>query len=467
MKIGKVRSPRPRRPPLPPRRVGGVLLLWTVAYALVVALAGEMAAYGRGIGDQDILGNLIVHGVVSTMSAPTGDVATDTGTLQQAHNRLSVNGGIILAQAGTYNIAGFNWTKSNVIIAGAGRGVTTFVTSSGDLINLGTSGVPLTQLVMRDLTLQSAAGGGDILAPKMGTGQYVAKCTFERVVFQQDNDTKYIIHGAAEGWIENAWRDCQFQHTLTGSVNPISLIPNSGANVNFNLWDHCRFTFSGTWFVLIDSQTTSTAYDNVFRHCNFEVTRGGNVKILSGWGTVFDVCSSYDFAATPPSQSLYYIGKSAVGTQISRETTFRNVQRRDNNTLGGGVYDIELEGSSHAICTYFENIDQGGAPGNSCLVNLNLNAGCVDRGSRGNAAGTVGPVYSNIPQDFIRILAPATGENLPQLQMGTRVWLTGNNSPETVITAPVGSMYLRTNGGAVTTLYIKESGVGNTGWVAK
>lgn len=43
----------------------------------------------------------------------------------------------------------------------------------------------------------------------------------------------------------------------------------------------------------------------------------------------------------------------------------------------------------------------------------------------------------------------------------------GNGAPENVITAPIGSMYLRANGGASTTLYVKESGTGNTGWIAK
>jgi hypothetical protein len=43
----------------------------------------------------------------------------------------------------------------------------------------------------------------------------------------------------------------------------------------------------------------------------------------------------------------------------------------------------------------------------------------------------------------------------------------GSGSPEGVIAAPVGAVYRRTNGGASTTLYVKESGSGNTGWVAK
>lgn len=43
----------------------------------------------------------------------------------------------------------------------------------------------------------------------------------------------------------------------------------------------------------------------------------------------------------------------------------------------------------------------------------------------------------------------------------------GNGSPEGVVTAIVGSFYLRKDGGAGTTFYVKESGAGNTGWVAK
>ena len=46
-------------------------------------------------------------------------------------------------------------------------------------------------------------------------------------------------------------------------------------------------------------------------------------------------------------------------------------------------------------------------------------------------------------------------------------WLVGSGTPEGVETAPVGSLFTRTDGGASTTLYVKESGTGNTGWVAK
>jgi hypothetical protein len=51
-----------------------------------------------------------------------------------------------------------------------------------------------------------------------------------------------------------------------------------------------------------------------------------------------------------------------------------------------------------------------------------------------------------------------------QLQSKVR-W--GAGTPEGVVSARVGTMYLRSDGGAGTTLYVKETGVGNTGWVAK
>lgn len=43
----------------------------------------------------------------------------------------------------------------------------------------------------------------------------------------------------------------------------------------------------------------------------------------------------------------------------------------------------------------------------------------------------------------------------------------GTGTPEAVVTANIGSLFLRSDGGAATTLYIKESGTAATGWVGK
>lgn len=52
------------------------------------------------------------------------------------------------------------------------------------------------------------------------------------------------------------------------------------------------------------------------------------------------------------------------------------------------------------------------------------------------------------------------GDGTPRI-----VWGTG--SPEGAITGPVASIFMRLDGGATTTLYVKTSGTGNTGWTAK
>ncbi len=55
---------------------------------------------------------------------------------------------------------------------------------------------------------------------------------------------------------------------------------------------------------------------------------------------------------------------------------------------------------------------------------------------------------------------------LPGDGVNIRVF-SGYGSPLNVISAGIGSVYLRADGGAATSLYIKESGTDGSGWVAK
>lgn len=52
------------------------------------------------------------------------------------------------------------------------------------------------------------------------------------------------------------------------------------------------------------------------------------------------------------------------------------------------------------------------------------------------------------------------------LMPGGQAIASGTGSPQSVYTRSVGSLFLRTDGSTGTTLYIKESGAGNTGWTA-
>lgn len=50
---------------------------------------------------------------------------------------------------------------------------------------------------------------------------------------------------------------------------------------------------------------------------------------------------------------------------------------------------------------------------------------------------------------------------------GGITWTSGAGTPEGVVTAPIGSLYSRSDGGLLTSFYVKQSGTGNTGWAAK
>lgn len=63
--------------------------------------------------------------------------------------------------------------------------------------------------------------------------------------------------------------------------------------------------------------------------------------------------------------------------------------------------------------------------------------------------------------------AERTTLNAILAEIDARLPLTGTGSPAGVVAAPVGRLYTREDGGANTTLYVKESGTGTTGWVAK
>lgn len=70
----------------------------------------------------------------------------------------------------------------------------------------------------------------------------------------------------------------------------------------------------------------------------------------------------------------------------------------------------------------------------------------------------IGNVSFRVRDAFIQRIRPGAGG---------AIWTSGTGSPEGVATASVGSLYTRTDGGAGTTLYVKESGASNTGWIAK
>lgn len=75
-------------------------------------------------------------------------------------------------------------------------------------------------------------------------------------------------------------------------------------------------------------------------------------------------------------------------------------------------------------------------------------------------------VLPPLPRD-IDSLVTVLQLRLSELYALEALTFSGVGSPEGTVKAPVGSTFQRTDGGAGTTLYVKESGTGTIGWVAK
>jgi hypothetical protein len=142
--------------------------------------------------------------------------------------------------------------------------------------------------------------------------------------------------------------------------------------------------------------------------------------------------------------SVYLTGSSVVNVFIGFES--------ENNTTGVFLVDAKY---NKFVGAHLENTGYG--------FSLTANAG---------ATMIQGYSYSTITNPILG-LANIEGDNpiaaIPQMMMlGSAQIIVGTGSPASVVVANVGSLFLRTDGGASTTLYVKESGNNaSTGWVAK
>jgi len=87
-------------------------------------------------------------------------------------------------------------------------------------------------------------------------------------------------------------------------------------------------------------------------------------------------------------------------------------------------------------------------------------------------SGVIGGTITGNTTDVASAAAATEFVFLSTNTTGTTRWslgyvLRGSGTPEGAVAAPVGTLYLRTDGGANTSMYSKESGTGTTGWAAK
>lgn len=131
-------------------------------------------------------------------------------------------------------------------------------------------------------------------------------------------------------------------------------------------------------------------------------------------------------------------------------------------TTGGSASPLDLNGGK---------LSAGTGVFNATSASITLGAGAAD-------VGIIDTKSSSTSQIRFRIGGVETFRyDTNSIQPGAGKWIefgtsggpsvkSGTGAPEGVVTSKAGSLWLRSNGAAGTTLYVKQSGTGNTGWLA-
>lgn len=272
--------------------------------------------------------------------------------------------------------------------------------------------------------------------------------------------------------------------------------PTSGYAVYNRFWDvTVNAPASSKGFVL--SGTSSNA--NRFFGCRFNgASTVGTVawEISDSNGNSITNCET-DFAAThialTASAPGFTDGNVIYGNRLENVTTGHSIGTNVRHThIGGNYYAIVTTNISDSGTNTMVSDPYYATPGTSARYAAASSADGHIRLIREPSGG------SSLP--FMRLVDENTGAGTPitlqieterstgSFMRGRRGGVTirderadgnvallaagilravGSGTPEGSLTAPIGSTYQRTDGGAATSFYVKESGTGNTGWVGK
>lgn len=255
--------------------------------------------------------------------------------------------------------------------------------------------------------------GGDMRADS-GTALLITggdQCLIDGVLFQGTSLQAVKIQGDASSGQAHTVRGCRFE----GVTNGI-LLDGAGTAAVGNLIEGNSYT----------SGMTTKVTDNGDRNLVIEQTASGGNALTFNNGTIQ--------AGKQGTANSRFIGHGAEVFQA----------RPTAGACTGGLWFAKGNGRmgwSNSCVSAGEEVLFGPASGGV----VQLEAGAL--ASNANAGNTVG-FYAG------------TNTSSPR-------WAFGTGSPETVVTAGVGSFYNNTSGGVATSFYVKEGGgLSTTGWVA-
>lgn len=241
---------------------------------------------------------------------------------------------------------------------------------------------------------------------------------------------------------------CQCHNTfsqlhISGFNTGVSLSGDSNANEFINCY--CTGESVAISLVATGSDTTG-GDDNLFER--FELTAGGIVIGANALRNVFLKCV----------EDGSFTSGLNITTSSAADTVFMGCSFQGTYT-NSGTRTLLIGCTGSGLPT--------NAAGNIVLGTAVLygNAGETNVSGWFKAGASIARDFGNPGEVRMALLG-----GKPGVTFGSAADVgicSGSGTPEGAVTANVGSIYLRTNGGALTSFYVKETGAGNTGWVAK
>lgn len=143
-------------------------------------------------------------------------------------------------------------------------------------------------------------------------------------------------------------------------------------------------------------------------------------------------------------------------------TTFTSFIRAIRDTAAGNTWSSQVTGDSQDRFAVRADGQVEWGPGGVAARDTNLYRVSA------NTLGTDDAFSAGVGTNWLIRLLDVGG--LPAVAFGppsAPAIICGTGTPEGVVSALVGSLYMRRDGGAGTSFYVKQSGTGNTGWVGK
>lgn len=222
-----------------------------------------------------------------------------------------------------------------------------------------------------------------------------------------------------------------------------AMVANFATGCTFTMAFEAMFNSCQFYGCTIGTRLESPSNNNTFINCQWQATTTHGVHIINSATNNFNGC----------------LWQAHTGNGIYADTgsTGINVYGCWFESQNYNTYAINLNGSSKLKCygSRFSSL----LGNHECDVILMTNSGYADfrmnthmydsrlkyaSGSYGVTSDTHTPFDSSVDR-AVRIIE-------------------GEGNPEGSVSAPIGSIFLRADGGAMSTIYTKESGVGNTGW---